>query len=228
MTREEKVSSFVTPRNLEVHEHVVFIFVEQTKCVKIMQSQSELLCEAIHERLICPEFIILLRSFPSDISLWLWLCFLSPLSGWFSSTRGDFEIIFIPRSKDTWNILLEVQIWIFIADWNLISNFKVDHLFEKTWNSRFSEDPLFNIYTISSHLWVEERLFMPPVKINNIQFLFLHIKCHSEWLSGYFLEKQFFEVKQKLQVPSRSQHIWIFEWLFSPSNLETPWRDHLS
>lgn len=44
------------------------------KCVKIMQSQStEPSCEAIHKRLICPEFIILLRSFPSDISLWLLL-----------------------------------------------------------------------------------------------------------------------------------------------------------
>lgn len=40
---------------------------KRMKCVKIMQSQSKPSCEAIHKRLICPEFIILWRSFPSDI-----------------------------------------------------------------------------------------------------------------------------------------------------------------
>lgn len=124
MTREEKVSSFVTPRNLEVHEHVVFIFMEQTRCVKIMQSQSELLCKAIHARLICPEFIILLRSFPSDISLWLWLCVLSPLSGLFSSTRGVFGTSHVSRTLEisSLNFKLNFDRWferkIWILKWS--------------------------------------------------------------------------------------------------------------
>lgn len=46
-----------------------------------MQSQSEPSCEAIHKRLICPEFIILLRSFPSDISLW-WFYYLLYFVKW--------------------------------------------------------------------------------------------------------------------------------------------------
>lgn len=98
MTREEKVSSFVTPRNLEVHEHV-----------SIFKLETNEMCEnyAITIRIVVRgnsrainlsriyNFIAIISVRYSIVAL---IVFPSLLSGLFSSTREVVSTAHVPRT----------------------------------------------------------------------------------------------------------------------------------